>query len=310
MANAAFSALVSQASISMINNRGNIGKVLQELGTVETAKNLAIAMASAGAFAEVGTLTDFHGVDLNKALNNPLDYAANVAGHAAVGCAVGAASGGSCGTGAASAAVSAAATPVYAGSGLEAGTALSATIGGATSAITGGNVAQGALTAAYGYMFNSALGQFMQMDPSSRSAYGEGTSAFKELSDFLKENLGVTFFAGATGETTIGMGASAMGGGYLDTKGSIGLFISSSDTTGFNIGRGYNVGFQFGTAGNTFVGSGYYSYNASTPIGGASLLLDMNTGMFSGLSLNPPGKLGLSGGPTRTCILGQPRTGC
>jgi len=48
MANAAFSALVSQASISMINNRGNIGKVLQELGTVETAKNLAIAMASAG----------------------------------------------------------------------------------------------------------------------------------------------------------------------------------------------------------------------------------------------------------------------
>jgi filamentous hemagglutinin len=48
MANAAFTALVSQASISMINNRGNIGKVLQELGTVETAKNLAIAMASAG----------------------------------------------------------------------------------------------------------------------------------------------------------------------------------------------------------------------------------------------------------------------
>lgn len=48
MASAAFTALVSQASISVINNRGNIGKVLQELGTVETAKNLAIAMASAG----------------------------------------------------------------------------------------------------------------------------------------------------------------------------------------------------------------------------------------------------------------------
>lgn len=48
MANAGFSALVSQASVSLINNQGDLGKVLKELGSIQTVKNLAVAVATAG----------------------------------------------------------------------------------------------------------------------------------------------------------------------------------------------------------------------------------------------------------------------
>ena len=44
----ALNARLGQASIRAINNRGDIGKVLKELGSAQTAKNLAIAMVSAG----------------------------------------------------------------------------------------------------------------------------------------------------------------------------------------------------------------------------------------------------------------------
>ncbi|HHS0763417.1 TPA: DUF637 domain-containing protein, partial [Neisseria meningitidis] len=39
VADAAFTALVSQASISLINNKGNIGNTLKELGRSRTVKN-------------------------------------------------------------------------------------------------------------------------------------------------------------------------------------------------------------------------------------------------------------------------------
>ncbi|MBC7950760.1 MAG: DUF637 domain-containing protein, partial [Rhodospirillaceae bacterium] len=48
MANAGFAALVSQASVSLINNQGDLGKVLKELGSIDTVKNLAVAVATAG----------------------------------------------------------------------------------------------------------------------------------------------------------------------------------------------------------------------------------------------------------------------
>ncbi|MBC7905170.1 MAG: DUF637 domain-containing protein, partial [Rhodospirillaceae bacterium] len=48
MANAGFAALVSQASVSLINNQGNLSAVLRELGTIDTVKNLAVAVATAG----------------------------------------------------------------------------------------------------------------------------------------------------------------------------------------------------------------------------------------------------------------------
>ncbi|MGL5072908.1 MAG: DUF637 domain-containing protein [Aeromonas salmonicida] len=49
MANAAFSTLVSQATISTINNGGNLGAVLKELGSSASVKQLATSMATAGA---------------------------------------------------------------------------------------------------------------------------------------------------------------------------------------------------------------------------------------------------------------------
>ncbi|MEL1219992.1 filamentous hemagglutinin N-terminal domain-containing protein, partial [Aeromonas hydrophila] len=49
MANAAFSTLVSQATISTINNGGNLGAVLKELGSSANIKQLATSVATAGA---------------------------------------------------------------------------------------------------------------------------------------------------------------------------------------------------------------------------------------------------------------------
>ncbi|PKU21513.1 DUF637 domain-containing protein [Telmatospirillum siberiense] len=179
---AGFSTLATQATTSLINNQGDLGKTLQELGSLDTVKNIAISMASAGAFSEVGSATDFHGITMDKALDDPLNYAANVAGHATVGCAMGAASGGSCGAGAASAAVSAAATPAYGNAGLTAGTAVSAAIGGATASITGGSAAQGAVTGAFGYLFNwlgrGSDGKLWAVQPTAdeyAAHYKEGT---------------------------------------------------------------------------------------------------------------------------------------
>lgn len=50
---AAFSALASQAAISLANNQGDIGATLKELGSEETIKNLAVAAISGGATAGI-----------------------------------------------------------------------------------------------------------------------------------------------------------------------------------------------------------------------------------------------------------------
>ncbi|WP_118829634.1 DUF637 domain-containing protein [Neisseria meningitidis] len=54
VADAAFTALVSQASISLINNKGNIGNTLKELGRSRTVKNLVVAAATAGVSNKLG----------------------------------------------------------------------------------------------------------------------------------------------------------------------------------------------------------------------------------------------------------------
>ncbi|HGG8337754.1 TPA: DUF637 domain-containing protein [Neisseria meningitidis] len=54
VADAAFTALVSQASISLINNKGNIGNTLKELGRSSTVKNLVVAAATAGVADKIG----------------------------------------------------------------------------------------------------------------------------------------------------------------------------------------------------------------------------------------------------------------
>ncbi|WP_373814263.1 DUF637 domain-containing protein, partial [Neisseria dentiae] len=54
LANAAFTSLATQASISLINNKGNIGKTLKELGRSRTVKNMVVAAATAGVSNKIG----------------------------------------------------------------------------------------------------------------------------------------------------------------------------------------------------------------------------------------------------------------
>lgn len=85
---------------------------------------------------------------------------ANVAGHAVVGCASAAASGGECRSGALAGGFSAAATnfgPELARTNDAFGIAYSAVTGGIGSVIGGGKFANGAVTGAFGYLFNHLL---------------------------------------------------------------------------------------------------------------------------------------------------------
>ena len=82
--------------------------------------------------------------------------AKNVAGHAAVGCISATMSGGNCGSGALASGIADYATPSVATNGFQVAenTAYLAIVGGATSVIAGGKFANGAETAAFGYLFN------------------------------------------------------------------------------------------------------------------------------------------------------------
>ena len=62
-ADAAFTSLASQASVSLINNKGDVGKTLKELGRSSTVKNLVVAAATAGVADKIGA----------SALNNVSD---------------------------------------------------------------------------------------------------------------------------------------------------------------------------------------------------------------------------------------------
>nr|AEC12876.1 TpsC3 [Neisseria meningitidis] len=60
---AAFASLASQASVSFINNKGDVGQTLKELGRSSTVKNLVVAAATAGVADKIGA----------SALNNVSD---------------------------------------------------------------------------------------------------------------------------------------------------------------------------------------------------------------------------------------------
>jgi RHS repeat-associated protein len=109
-----------------------------------------IAAVTAAAFSFVGTATAGN-------------YVANVAGHAAVGCVSAVASGGKCKSGALSAGLSSAAAPLIGDAFRNArtdmgemlgGTAASALLGGLGSVAGGGKFGNGAVTGAFGYLFN------------------------------------------------------------------------------------------------------------------------------------------------------------
>ena len=123
-----------------------------------------IAGATAFAFSVVGGLTNV------VATGNPdsfslfehveprfgtAEYAFNVAGHAAVGCGSSVASGGSCQSGALAGGVSAAAAPAMIGMSGAQRLVASTVIGGVASVAGGGKFANGAVTGAFGYLFNA-----------------------------------------------------------------------------------------------------------------------------------------------------------
>jgi len=118
----------------------------------DMVKSAGIAWATATAFDAVGNATGH-----NPAFNT-VEYYENVAGHALVGCASSSASGGSCGDGAKSAAAGAALAPAIPREWRKDGRGLAASmvVGGTTSVIGGGKFANGARTAAFGYLFNSS----------------------------------------------------------------------------------------------------------------------------------------------------------
>jgi RHS repeat-associated protein len=148
------SIVAAAASAAIITglSGGNLGAMLRAA---------AIAGATAFAFYEVGDIT-FH----TPTFGTP-NYFANVAGHAAVGCLSAVASGGKCGPGALAAGAGSAAAPLvteaFPGAGgdlgqrLE-GSAVTGIVGGLASVAGGGKFADGAVTAAFGYLFNSTSG--------------------------------------------------------------------------------------------------------------------------------------------------------
>jgi hypothetical protein len=123
-----------------------------------------IGAVTASAFYGVGDLTGhFDGRYFEIGSNRAMDpdtyflsgyHLANIAGHALVGCAAGEIAGGSCGPQAFAAGAGAFAAPVTAGEGIAVGTTVSAVVGGAAAELGGGKFANGAITAAYGYLFN------------------------------------------------------------------------------------------------------------------------------------------------------------
>jgi hypothetical protein len=114
-----------------------------------------VAAATAAAFFEVGEFTT------HQPQFGTLQYAENVAGHALVGCGQAVASGGKCGPSALAGAVTSAAGPFINGHGFVAGLVANAALGGGAAVLGGGKFENGAITGAFGYLFNAARGAFI-----------------------------------------------------------------------------------------------------------------------------------------------------
>jgi RHS repeat-associated protein len=119
-----------------------------------------IAAATAVAFWEVGNLTnaiagaDPYGPHIQPQIGTS-EYAFNVTAHAAVGCASAVASGGKCGPSALAGGVTSAAGPVVNGHGFFFGLVANTTLGGGAAVLGGGKFENGAITGAFGYLFNA-----------------------------------------------------------------------------------------------------------------------------------------------------------
>jgi RHS repeat-associated protein len=111
------------------------------------------AAVIAGEFVAAGNLV----APTAAAFGQPVAYAANIAEHGAIACFSSVVSGGSCESGALSGAASAGLAPVAGQAGYFGGAAISGLAGGLLSVAGGGKFENGAVTAAFGYLFNAWL---------------------------------------------------------------------------------------------------------------------------------------------------------
>jgi hypothetical protein len=161
-------ALAAAASTAIVTGLagGKLGQILRAS---------LIAGATAFAFFEVGEFTD------HTPPFGTLQYAENIVGHAAVGCLSSVASGGKCESGALSGAAGSATAPLvgdivnkapdYLTRTIE-GSTLSGVVGGLASVAGGGKFADGAVTAAFGYLFNDLAVIYSHQLPGSLNIFG------------------------------------------------------------------------------------------------------------------------------------------
>jgi hypothetical protein len=135
-----------------------------------------ISAVTAGAFQVAGDLTGGFTGALGGG-HGPLEFLSeahvfNIASHAAVGCGSAAASGGECGAGALSGAVGSFAGPLSTGLSSEGRLVVATVSGGLASIAGGGKFGNGAVTAAFGYLYNELGNNYERGYP-----HGEGWGA-------------------------------------------------------------------------------------------------------------------------------------
>ena len=151
-------AAITSAYLAGING-GDVGDMF---------KAAALTYAQAMAFKAVGdvTLGPRHPIPAPGSF----EHITNVIGHAAVGCAITAAGGGSCRSGAMAAGFSSFAGPVLKDLNFEAKLVAKTVIGGTASVLGGGKFENGAITAAFGYLYNEV--NIYANDPLRNGRYG------------------------------------------------------------------------------------------------------------------------------------------
>ncbi|RMX07832.1 filamentous hemagglutinin N-terminal domain-containing protein [Corticibacter populi] len=74
MADAAFSSLAAQASITLVNNKGNLGKTLQALASSDTVRATIAAMLTAGVLEKIGGLDSIRPLKGSQAFSDKLTF--------------------------------------------------------------------------------------------------------------------------------------------------------------------------------------------------------------------------------------------
>ena len=170
-------AVVCAGIVSSLTSAAVTGLASGKLGLALKAG--LISAATAIAMYEAGELTgNFSGTLTKAGGHGALAFLSdahvfNIVAHAAVGCGSAIVSGGKCGPGALSGAAGSFATPLTNGLSVEEGLVVTTTAGGFASVAGGGKFGNGAVTAAFGYLFN-AFAEVLGWGGSRLGAMGGG----------------------------------------------------------------------------------------------------------------------------------------